>query len=238
MLKLERVSKYYFTGNNVVQALRRITLEFTISEFVAITGKSGSGKSTLLNVLSGLDTYEEGKLFFNGQDISHYTIEELEYYRKDNIGYIFQEHNLINSYTVYQNIEIALTIQGYTKKQIKSRVLQLIDRVGLSKMAHRKVSKLSGGERQRTVIARTLAKDYQILMCDEPTGNLNKEASDGIFQLLLEISKDKLVIVVTHDISLLQKYVTRKIHLYDGEIMEDSTLSKHTDNLLQNISYN
>ncbi len=226
MLKLERVSKYYFTENSVVQALRRISLEFKIGEFVAITGVSGSGKSTLLNVLSGLDTYEEGKLIFNGKDISHYTIEELEHYRKDYIGYIFQDYNIINSYTVYQNIELALIIQGYNKLEIHNRVLELIEQVGLTHVIHQKASKLSGGEKQRTIIARTLAKDYQILVCDEPTGNLSNDAAHGIFQLLQKISEDKLVIVVTHDITLLQDYATRKVRLYDGEIMEDTYLKK------------
>ncbi len=235
MLKLERVSKYYFSGNNVVQALRRINLECKIGEFIAITGESGSGKSTLLNVLSGLDTYEEGKLYFNDQDISHYTIEELEHYRKDYIGYVFQEYNIIDSYTVYQNVELALTIQGYSKEQKHERVLELIKQVGLTNVAKQKASKLSGGEKQRTVIARTLAKEYQVLVCDEPTGNLNEEASRGIFKLLQDISKDKLVIVVTHDITLLQQYATRKVRLYDGEIVEDSTIVKPIANLSQEI---
>jgi len=224
MLKLERVSKYYFSGNNVVQALRRIRLECRIGEFVAITGESGSGKSTLLNVLSGLDTYEEGKLYFNGEDISHYTVEELEHYRKDYIGYVFQEYNIIDSYTVYQNVELALIVQGYPKEQRKQHVLELIQEVGLSHVVNQKASKLSGGEKQRTVIARTLAKEYQILVCDEPTGNLNEEAARGIFSLLREIAKDKLVIVVTHDLDLIQEYATRKVRLYDGEIVEDSLL--------------
>lgn len=236
MLKLERVSKYYFSGNNVVQALRRINLECKIGEFIAITGESGSGKSTLLNVLSGLDTYEEGKLYFNGQDISHYTIEELEHYRKDYIGYVFQEYNIIDSYTVYQNIELALTIQGYTKEQKRRRTLELIDQTGLTLVANQKASMLSGGEKQRTVIARTLAKDYQILVCDEPTGNLNEEAAHGIFALLREISKEKLVIVVTHDITLIQEYASRKIRLYDGEIVEDAQLANPTSVISQEIA--
>lgn len=226
MLELQRVSKYYFSGNNVVQALRRINLKMSVGEFIAITGESGSGKSTLLNVLSGLDTYEEGKIFFNQEDISHYTIEALEHYRKDYIGYVFQEYNILSSYTVYQNIELALTIQGYPKEEIHQRVLELIDQVGLNHVMHQKASKLSGGEKQRTVIARTLAKDYSILVCDEPTGNLNEEASAGIFSLLKDISKDKLVIVVSHDIELLQHFATRKIRLYDGEIMEDALIGE------------
>ncbi len=226
MLKLERVSKYYFTGNNVIQALRRINLEFKIGEFVAITGESGSGKSTLLNVLSGLDTYEEGKVFYNGKDFSNYTLEELEHYRKDYIGYIFQEYNIINSYTVYQNVELALLVQGYKEEEIHDKVMDLIEKVGLKNVADHKAGNLSGGEKQRTVIARTLAKDYQILVCDEPTGNLNEEASEEIFKLLREISKEKLVIAVTHDVSEIQKYATRKIRLYDGEVMEDSQLTE------------
>ena len=235
MLKLERVSKYYFSGNNVVQALRRINLEFKIGEFVSITGESGSGKSTLLNVLSGLDTYEEGKVYFNNEDISHYTLEELEHYRKDYIGYVFQEYNIISSYTVYQNIELALIIQHYPKKKIKERVTELIEKVDLKHVAHQKVAKISGGEKQRTVIARTLAKDYQILVCDEPTGNLNEEAGLQIFKLLKEVSKDKLVIVVTHDISLLKQFATRKIRLYDGEIMEDTEMSPEANEVSQEL---
>jgi len=229
MLRLERVSKYYFTGNNVIQALRRVSLEFGIGEFVAITGESGSGKSTLLNVLSGLDTYEEGKVFYNGQDFSNYTIEELEHYRKDYIGYLFQEYNIINSYTVYQNIELALVIQGYDKTKIREKVLELIKTVNLEHVTYQKAGNLSGGEKQRTVIARTLAKDCPILVCDEPTESLNQEASEEIFKLLRKISKEKLVIVVTHDISEIQKYATRKIRLYDGEIMEDAILVETPD---------
>ena len=229
MLKLERVSKYYFSGNNVVQALRRINLEFKTGEFVAITGESGSGKSTLLNILSGLETYEDGKMYFDGKDLSHYTIQELEHYRKNYIGYVFQEFNLINSYTVYQNIDLALSLQGLSKEVRHQKVLSLINQVGLSHATNQRASNLSGGEKQRTVIARTLAKDYQVLVCDEPTGNLNEEASIEIFKIFKEISKKKLVIVVTHDVSQILNYATRKIHIYDGEIMEDSFLSTHKD---------
>lgn len=224
MLKLERVSKYYFTGNQVIQALRRISLECKVGEFIAITGESGSGKSTLLNVMSGLDTYEEGIVYFDGHDISHYSLEELEHYRKDYIGYVFQEFNIIESYTVYQNVDLALKIQGASKADRHRRILELIDRVGLSHVAHQKASRLSGGEKQRTVIARTLAKEYQILMCDEPTGNLNESAARGIFELLRTLSKDRLVVVVTHDIRLAEEYATRKIRLYDGDVVEDALL--------------
>ncbi|MCF7926575.1 MAG: ATP-binding cassette domain-containing protein [Candidatus Izimaplasma sp.] len=230
MLKLEKLTKYYFSESSVVMALNNINLEFEIGEFISITGESGSGKSTLLNVLSGLDTYQEGKVYLDGNDLSHYSIDELEHYRKDYIGYIFQEYNIIENFTVYQNVELSLILQGYPKEKMEKRVLELIEQVDLMHVTHQKASNLSGGEKQRTVIARTLAKDYQILVCDEPTGNLNKEASLNIFKLLKKISQDKLVIVVTHDFSLVEDYATRKIHLYDGEIMEDSTLDNQQNN--------
>jgi len=139
-------------------------------------------------------------MYFDGKDLSHYTIQELEHYRKNYIGYVFQEFNLINSYTVYQNIDLALSLQGLSKEVRHQKVLSLINQVGLSHATNQRASNLSGGEKQRTVIARTLAKDYQVLVCDEPTGNLNEEASIEIFKIFKEISKKKLVIVVTHDV--------------------------------------
>ncbi len=226
MLRLENVSKYYYSGYNIVLALRKINLEFKLGEFIAITGESGSGKSTLLNVLSGLDTYEDGKVFINDKDISHYTVDELEHYRKDYIGFVFQDYNIIDSYTVYQNIEMALTVQGKSKEERHQRVLDLIEKVGLTKQKNQKAIKLSGGEKQRTVIARTLAKNCQILVCDEPTGNLDSESSDQVLSLLAEISKDKLVIIVTHDFETMRKYASRKIRLYDGEVIEDNIYKK------------
>lgn len=224
MLKLENISKYYHSGNNIVLALRKINLELRIGEFVAITGESGSGKSTLLNVLSGLDTYEEGKLFIDGKDVSLYTVEELEGYRKNFIGFIFQDYNIIDNYTVYQNVELALTFQGYSKVEKKTKILEILDKVGLTDKIDQKASKLSGGEKQRTVIARTLAKDCQILVCDEPTGNLDAESGKQILELLHSLSIDKLVIVVTHDFEQISEYATRKIRLYDGEVLENTTI--------------
>ncbi|AIO18158.1 Macrolide export ATP-binding/permease protein MacB [Candidatus Izimaplasma bacterium HR1] len=221
MLRLENVSKYYYSGYNIVLALRKINLEFKIGEFVAITGESGSGKSTLLNILSGLDTYEDGKVFINEKDISHYSVDELENYRRDYIGFVFQDYNIIDSYTVYQNVEMALTVQGYAKEERQRKALELIDKVGLTKLKNQRAIKLSGGEKQRMVIARTLAKDCQVLVCDEPTGNLDVASSKQVLDLLHEISKDKLVIVVTHDFDAIKQYATRKIRLYDGEVIED-----------------
>lgn len=222
MLRLENISKYYYSGNNVVLALRKINLEFNVGEFVAITGESGSGKSTLLNVLCNLDTFEEGKFFINNEDISHFSVEELDHYRKDYIGFVFQDYNIIDSYTVYQNVETALTMQGYDKTKKHEKVMELIEKVGLTKQVNQKSIKLSGGEKQRTVIARTLAKDCPILVCDEPTGNLDQESSKTILKLLNEIRKDKLVIIVTHDFDSVKEFTSRKIRLYDGEIVEDT----------------
>jgi ABC-type lipoprotein export system ATPase subunit len=240
MLKLENVSKYYYSGYNVVLALRKINLEFKIGEFVAITGESGSGKSTLLNVLSGLDTYEDGKVFINGKDISRYSVDELEHYRRDYIGFVFQDYNIIDSYTVYQNVEMALTVQGYSKEERREKVLELIDKVGLLELSKQKAVKLSGGEKQRMVIARTLAKDCQVLVCDEPTGNLDSESSKQVLDLLNDISKNKLVIVVTHDFESIKPYATRKVRLYDGEVIEDDIYQKvvTTSEVIEGKSYN
>lgn len=226
MLKLINVSKFYHSGNNVVLALKRINMECKLGEFIAITGESGSGKSTLLNVLSGLDTYENGKILVDGKDLTYYTVDELERYRKDYIGFIFQDYNIIDSYTVYQNVELALTVQGIPKQERKQKILDILQKVGLTSVMHQKAAKLSGGEQQRTVIARTLAKDSKILVCDEPTGNLDSGSGKAILELLYEISKEKLVIVVTHDFASIEPYASRKIRLYDGEILEDIAYRK------------
>ena len=224
MIKLEGISKYYNSDANVVLGLRKVSLELKLGEFVAITGESGSGKSTLLNVISGLDKYDEGEMFVNGEETSYFSIEEQEQYRKQYIGFVFQNYNIIDSFTVLENVMAALMIQGYDPKKRKARALELIDKVGLTSHKNHRASKLSGGQKQRAVIARALAKDCPIIVADEPTGNLDSKTGLMIMALLKEVSKDKLVVVVTHNYEQAEPYVTRKIRLSDGEIVEDKPI--------------
>lgn len=221
MIQLKNVSKYYNSNNNVTLGLRKISLNMDIGEFVAITGESGSGKSTFLNVISGLDSYEDGEMFVNGEETSYYSSEDWEKYRRKYISFVFQNYNIIDSYSVLKNIELALIIQGYTSKEIRARALMLIDKVGLTSHINHKASKLSGGQKQRCVIARALAKDCPIILCDEPTGNLDTESSKNVINILKDISKEKLVIIVTHNYEEVKDCATRKIRLFDGEIAED-----------------
>ena len=234
IIKLKNVSKYYYNKGVIASGFTKINLEFSMGEFVAITGESGSGKSTLLNVISGLDTYEEGEMYINGKETSHYGETDFENYRRRYIGNIFQNFNLINSYTVYQNIELVLLLNGAKKSEIKDKVIELIKTVNLYKFRNTKVSKLSGGQKQRVAIARALAKDTPIIIADEPTGNLDSRSAKSIIKLLSEISKEKLVIIVTHNYEQVEDYVTRKIKMHDGKILED----KKIKDIDKNIKYN
>lgn len=226
MLKLKNVSKYYYNKGLITSGFSKVNLDFNIGEFVAITGASGSGKSTLLNVLSGLDSYEEGEMYINGKETSHYTEKDFENYRRKYVSNIFQNFNLVNSYTVYQNVELVLLLNGYKKREIKNKVLELLKKVDMYKFRNTKVAKLSGGQKQRVAIARALAKETPIIIADEPTGSLDRSAADSIIELLSEISKDKLVIIVTHNYEQVEKYVTRKISMHDGKVIEDITIKK------------
>ena len=224
MLELKNVSKFYYKKGIVSSGISKVTLKFDMGEFIAITGESGSGKSTLLNVISGLDTYEEGEMYVNGEETSHYNEEDYEEYRKKYIGNIFQSFNLVNSYTVYQNVELVLLINGETRKSVKHKVIDILKKVDLYKYRHTKVSKLSGGMKQRVAIARCLAKDAPIIIADEPTGNLDSKNAKSVLKLLYEISKYKLVIVVTHNFEQISEYATRRITMHDGSVIEDMKL--------------
>ena len=224
-IELRKVSKYYAGDDSVSMGFSRIDLNLDIGEFVAITGESGSGKSTLLNVISGLDTYEEGEMFVCGEDTTAYGTEDYEIYRKTYIGNIFQDFNLINSYTVYQNIEAVMLLSGKRKRDCKERVLELIDLVGLSKYRRTKVSKLSGGQKQRVAIARALAKDAPIIVADEPTGNLDSASAESVMETLSKVATDKLVVIVTHNYEQAEPYVSRKLTMHDGKIIEDKTVA-------------
>ncbi len=225
MIKLKSVSKYYYSKGIVASGISKIDIEFNIGEFVAITGESGSGKSTLLNVISGLDSYEDGEMYINNSETSHYTEKDYENYRRKYIGNIFQNFNLVNSYTVYQNVELVLLLSGAKKKDCKNKVLDLIEKVGLTKFKNTKVSKLSGGQKQRVAIARALAKDTPVIIADEPTGNLDSKSAKEVLEILYDISKEKLVVVVTHNYEQIEKYVTRKVRMHDGKIISDDKLS-------------
>ncbi len=222
LLKLKNIGKIYNSNDILTIGIRNVNLEFDYNEFVTIEGESGSGKSTLLNVIAANDTYEEGELFIDEEATSHYSSEEWEKYRENDISMIFQDFNIIENLTVYENVLLALLrIEDESLRDKKAK--ELIERVGLTRQINQKGSKLSGGEKQRTVIARALAKDNSIILADEPTGNLDSNASKEIAKLLKEVSKDKLVIVVTHNPEYFNEYSTRRILVKDGSIVSDVT---------------
>ncbi len=229
MLKLENVSKFYYNKGIIASGFNKVNLELKIGEFVAITGESGSGKSTLLNVISGLDSYEEGEMYINGEETSHYTERDFEDYRRKYIANIFQSFNLVNSYTVYQNVELVLLLNGYKKSKVKSKILDIIDQVGLTKFKNTKVSKLSGGQKQRVAIARAMVKNTPIIVADEPTGNLDSESAKEVIEILKKVAKDKLVVVVTHNIEQIEQYATRIIKMHDGRIIQNTEVKKIED---------
>lgn len=224
-LRLQNIGKIYVSEGNVTVGIRGVNLSFERGEFVAITGASGSGKSTLLNVLSGMDSYEEGELFIEEQPTSHYLQPDWEEYREKYISFIFQNYNILESFTVLQNVELALmTISDPIER--RRRAIELIERVGLKKHMRQKGSQLSGGQKQRTVIARALAKDSPIILADEPTGNLDAQTSREIIALLREVSRDKLLIMVTHSYDQVAEFATRHVRIYDGAIEADQMIAQ------------
>ncbi len=237
IIKLKNVSKFYYNKNSISSGFNKLNLDLDMGEFVVITGESGSGKSTLLNVISGLDSYEEGEMYIDGEETSHYTEVDYENYRRKYIGNIFQNFNLVNSYTVYQNVELVLLLNGYKKEEIKEKVLEIIKTVNLTKYKNTKASKLSGGQKQRVAIARALAKDTPIIVADEPTGNLDVKSAKSVMKLLKDISKNKLVVIVTHNYEQVEEYATRRISMNDGKIIEDKKISAYEPAKAELVQY-
>ncbi len=220
MIKLEKVTKFYKSKDNVGLGLKKISLTFENNEFVSIVGQSGSGKSTLLNVISGLDTFDEGSLYFEGNDIAYYSKEELDQYRNDNFGFVFQKYNIVESYTVYENLYQSLYYSNY-KGDYDNRIKELLKKVDLTDFIYKKAKTLSGGQKQRVVIARALAKESKVLIADEPTGNLDSKSAKQVMEVLHELSKEKLVLVVTHNKEEVKNYHTREITISNGEVISD-----------------
>ena len=225
LLELKNVGKIYDSNDILTIGIRGINLGFDYNEFVTIEGESGSGKSTLLNVIGANDSYEEGELYINGEETSHYGAAEWEKYREKYIATVFQDFNIIENLTVLENVELAL-LRFEDKKLRHEKAKELIEKVGLTEQTNRRGSKLSGGEKQRTVIARALAKDAPVILADEPTGNLDVKASREIAKLLKDVSKDKLVIVVTHNPEFFVEYATRRVTIFDGGVKEDKVIEK------------
>ncbi len=222
MLELKGITKSYYAGNTTVQALREVSVNFRDNEFVAILGQSGSGKTTLLNVIGGLDRYERGNLIINGRSTADYNDKDWDGYRNHSIGFVFQSYNLISHQTVLSNVELALTLSGVSKAERRRRAKEVLEKVGLGEQLHKKPNQLSGGQMQRVAIARALINNPDILLADEPTGALDSQTSLQIMDLISEIARDRLVIMVTHNPELAEQYANRIIRLSDGQITDDT----------------
>lgn len=222
MLELKHIKKSYKTGNFVQHALKDVSIKFRKNEFVAILGPSGSGKTTLLNIIGGLDRYDSGDLIINNKSTKQFKATDWDSYRNNCIGFIFQTYNLIGHISVLENVEMALTLSGYKRKDKRKKALEALDKIGLKDHAYKKPNQLSGGQMQRVAIARALVNDPDIILADEPTGALDSKTSIQIMDLIKEIAKDKLVIMVTHNASLAEEYATRIIEFKDGEVVHDS----------------
>ena len=229
MLELKEVSKFYSNNGITNIGLSNINLKLNRNEIVAIVGESGSGKSTLLNVISKNDVFDEGEIYFYGNETSYFSISDMDDFRKNKVGFIFQNYNILDSYTVLDNVMIPLLLKGLSKEEATVEAMLLIKKVGLQGREKHRGSKLSGGEKQRCVIARALAGDCDILACDEPTGNLDSETALEIIKLIKEVAKDKLVLIVTHNYAEIEGIATRLLKMADGRIVEDITYTKACD---------
>ena len=230
MLKLKNITKTYISGNEKVEALKGIDLEFRESEFVSILGQSGCGKTTLLNIIGGLDRYTSGDLIINGKSTKDFKDRDWDAYRNYSVGFVFQSYNLIGHQTVLSNVELALTISGVSRKERRERAIKALEDVGLKEQIHKKPNQLSGGQMQRVAIARALVNDPDIILADEPTGALDTKTSVQVMEILKKISKDKLIIMVTHNPELAEKYSSRIIKILDGKITDDSNPIKSGEN--------
>ena len=222
MLQIKQVFKQYKTGTLVQTALNGVSLNLRDNEFVAILGPSGSGKTTLLNIIGGLDRYDSGDLIINGISTKKYKDRDWDSYRNHTVGFVFQSYNLIPHQTVLSNVELALTISGVSRAERRRRAAKALEQVGLGEQQHKKPNQMSGGQMQRVAIARALVNDPDILLADEPTGALDSETSVQVMELLKEVAKDRLVVMVTHNPELAQQYATRIVNLKDGSIIADS----------------
>ena len=222
MLELKNIKKDYLAGENTVHALKGIDLKFRSNEFVSILGQSGCGKTTMLNIIGGLDKYTEGDLIINGRSTKDYKDRDWDTYRNHSIGFVFQSYNLIPHQTVLQNVEIALTLSGVGKAERKERAIKALEEVGLGNQLHKKPSEMSGGQMQRVAIARALVNNPDIILADEPTGALDTETSVQVMEILKKIANDRLIIMVTHNPELAEKYSTRIIRMLDGKVIDDS----------------
>ena len=233
MLQLKEIKKSYKTGDFIQHALKGINVQFRENEFVAILGPSGSGKTTMLNIIGGLDRYDSGDLIINGKSTKEFKDQDWDAYRNNFIGFVFQSYNLINHISVLENVEMGMTLSGLNSKKRKKKALELLDKVGLKDHAHKKPNQLSGGQMQRVAIARALANNPKIIMADEPTGALDTKTSIQIMNLIKEIAKDRLVIMVTHNPELANNYASRIIEFKDGNLVSDSNPIKE-DEVIKN----
>ncbi len=222
MLELKKITKTYESGDEKVEALKGVSIQFRESEFVSILGQSGCGKTTLLNIIGGLDRYTTGDLIINGKSTKDFKDRDWDAYRNYSVGFVFQSYNLISHQTVLSNVELALTISGVSKKERKARAIKALEEVGLKDQIHKKPNQLSGGQMQRVAIARALVNNPDIILADEPTGALDTKTSVQVMEILKKISKNKLIIMVTHNPELAEKYSSRIIRILDGQITDDS----------------
>ena len=222
MLQIQHIRKEYRTGTLVQKALDDVSLNLRDNEFVAILGPSGSGKTTLLNIIGGLDRYDSGDLIINGISTKKYKDRDWDSYRNHTIGFVFQSYNLIPHQTVLSNVELALTISGIGKEERRRRAVEALEKVGLGEQLHKRPNQMSGGQMQRVAIARALVNDPDILLADEPTGALDSDTSVQVMDLLKEVAKNRLVVMVTHNPELAEEYATRIVNLRDGKIRSDT----------------